>query len=325
MALVYAGTGTMSASGLAPILEGSSDAGGLVVSAGLMLVLVGVGFKLAVVPFHMWTPDVYQGAPAPVTAYVATVSKGAVVALLLRFFAPVGADSGGVLFLAVAGIAVASMVVGNLLALRQENVKRILAYSSIAHLGYVLVAFLAAGERGAIAVTFYLVAYFATTLAAFGVVTVLSTAERDADRVQDYRGLAVRRPGLAATFAVALFSLAGMPLTAGFIGKFAVVAAGADAATWTLVVTLVLTSTVGLAYYIRLIVTMYVQRPAEGGATAEGHGTTAGGSEATATAPGGASVIAPVVLASLVAFVLAAGVYPAPLIDLIERAVAALP
>jgi NADH-quinone oxidoreductase subunit N len=325
MALVYAETGTMSASGLAPVLDGSSDAGGSVVSTGLVLILVGIGFKLAVVPFHMWTPDVYQGAPAPVTAYVATVSKGAVVALLLRFFAPVGADSGGALFIAVAGIAIASMVVGNLLALRQDNVKRILAYSSIAHLGYVLVAFLAAGERGAIAVTFYLVAYFATTLAAFGVVTVLSGEERDADRMEDYRGLAARRPGLAATFAVALFSLAGMPLTAGFIGKFTVVAAGADAARWALVVTLVLTSTVGLAYYIRLIVAMYVQRPAEGRATADGHDTTAAGREVPAATPGGASVIALGVLAGLVAFVLAAGVYPAPLIDLIERAVAALP
>jgi NADH-quinone oxidoreductase subunit N len=216
------------------------------------------------------------------------------------------------------------MVVGNLLALRQDNVKRILAYSSIAHLGYVLVAFLAAGERGAIAVTFYLVAYFATTLAAFGVVTVLSTAERDADRMEDYRGLAARRPWLAATFAVALFSLAGMPLTAGFIGKFTVVTAGADAGRWALVVTLVLTSTVGLAYYIRLIAAMYVQRSAEARATDEGQGTTAAGREASTAAPG-ASVIALAVLAGLVAFVLAAGVYPAPLIDLIERAVAALP
>jgi NADH-quinone oxidoreductase subunit N len=211
----------------------------------------------------MWTPDVYQGAPAPVTAYVATVSKGAMVALLLRFFGPLSLAPEATLFVALAGVAIASMVVGNLLALRQDNVKRLLAYSSIAHLGYVLVAFLAAGERAAVAVTFYLVAYFAATLVAFGVVAVLSTPEREADAIDDYRGLSGRRPALAAAFAVALFSLAGLPLTAGFIGKFYVVTAGAGAALWTLVVVLVLTSTIGLYYYTRIIVAMYVRRPAE--------------------------------------------------------------
>ncbi len=159
------------------------------------MILVGVGFKLAVVPFHMWTPDVYEGAPAPVTAYIATVSKGAVFALLLRFMLPVSADTSSTLFLALAAIAVASMVAGNVLALRQDNVKRILAYSSIAHLGYLLVAFLATGERAGVAVGFYLIAYFATTLVAFGVVTVLSSEDRDADLLLDYRGLGARRPG----------------------------------------------------------------------------------------------------------------------------------
>jgi len=313
MALVYAETGVMSSAGLAPILENAFAGSGLVVAVGVVLILVGVGFKLAVVPFHMWTPDVYQGAPAPVTAYVATVSKGAMVALLLRFFGPLSLAPEAALFVALAVIAIASMVVGNLLALRQDNVKRILAYSSIAHLGYVLVAFLAAGERAAMAVTFYLVAYFAATLVAFGVVAVLSSPGRDADRIEDYRGLAARRPALAAAFAVALFSLAGMPLTAGFIGKFYLVTAGTDAALWALVVVLVLTSTVGLYYYTRLVVAMYVERAAE--RAAEGQTATRA---ATVRASGAA-------LVALVALVLAVGVYPAPLIDLIERAVAALP
>ena len=309
MALVYAETGSMSSEGLAPLLEDALAGSGLVVAVGVVLILVGVGFKLAVVPFHMWTPDVYQGAPAPVTAYVATVSKGAMVALLLRFFGPLSLAPEATLFVALAGVAIASMVVGNLLALRQDNVKRILAYSSIAHLGYVLVAFLAAGERAAVAVTFYLVAYFAATLVAFGVVAVLSTPEREADGIEDYRGLAARRPALAAAFAVALFSLAGMPLTAGFIGKFYVVTAGAGAALWTLVVVLVLTSTIGLYYYTRIIVAMYVRKPAERPVE-------------LSAATGGASGA---VLAALTVLVLAAGVYPAPLIDLIERVVAALP
>jgi len=308
MAIVYGETGTMAAGPLAAVLGGHGG-GGAVVTAGVVLLLVGVGFKLAVVPFHMWTPDVYQGAPAPVAAYVATVSKGAVFALLLRYLRPVGEHPGSTLFYAIAVVAVASMVAGNLLALRQDNVKRILAYSSIANLGYLLVAFLAMGERAATAVAFYLVAYFATTLVAFGIVTVLSSAERDADAIADYRGLSSRRPALAAVFTVALFSLAGMPLTIGFIGKFTVVTAGAGSALWALVIVLVLASTVGLYYYTRLVVAMYVRRPE-------------GDEETRGAAPG---VAAGAVLAALTLFVLFFGVYPAPLLRLVERAVSMLP
>ena len=212
----------------------------------------------------MWTPDVYEGAPAPVTAYVATVSKGAVFALLLRYLLPVSSDQCSTLFLALAAVAVASMIAGNLLALRQDNVKRILAYSSIAHLGYLLVAFLASGERAGVAAGFYLIAYFATTLGGLrrghG---ALDRRPRRRPDLLDYRGLGARRPVLAAIFAVALFSLAGMPLTMGFIGKFVIVTAGAGSALWALVIVLVLTSTIGLYYYTRLIVVMYVRRPEE--------------------------------------------------------------
>ena len=161
-------------------------------------------------------------------------------------------------------IAAASMIAGNLLALLQANVKRLLAYSSIAHLGYILVAFLAVGRTAAVAVLFYLVAYFVTTLGAFGVVAELSGAEgRDADRIDDYRGLGARRPLLAATFAVSLFSLAGIPLTAGFLGKFYVVNAGAGSRLWWLLIVLVASSTIGLYYYTRIVVAMYVQQPAD--------------------------------------------------------------
>jgi len=275
-----------------------------------------VGFKLAVVPFHMWTPDVYQGGPAPVTAYIATVSKGAVFALLLRFMLPVSADTSSTLFVALAAIAVASMVAGNVLALRQDNVKRILAYSSIAHLGYLLVAFLATGERAGVAVGFYLVAYFATTLVAFGVVTVLSPGDRDADLLLDYRGLGARRPWLAAIFAVALFSLAGMPLTMGFIGKFVIFTAGAGSELWALLIVLALTSTIGLYYYTRLIVVMYVRRPEELELAGAGPG-------APVAAAGGAAGVA--VLAALTALLIVFGVYPAPLLRLVEHAVSVLP
>ena len=315
MALVYAESGTMTAAGVAELVAGLGS-GSPVVTIGVVMILVGVGFKLAVVPFHMWTPDVYQGGPAPVTAYIATVSKGAVFALLLRFMLPVSADTSSTLFLALAAIAVASMVAGNVLALRQDNVKRILAYSSIAHLGYLLVAFLATGERAGVAVGFYLVAYFATTLVAFGVVTVLSTGDRDADLLLDYRGLGARRPWLAAIFAVALFSLAGMPLTMGFIGKFVIFTAGAGSELWALVIVLVLTSTIGLYYYTRLIVVMYVRRPEELELAGAGPG-------ARVAAAGGAVSVA--VLAALTAMLIVFGVYPAPLLRLVEHAVSVLP
>ncbi len=229
MALVYAEAGTMSAAGVAALVAAGLGSRQLVVTIGVVMILVGVGFKLAVVPFHMWTPDVYEGAPAPVTAYVATVSKGAVFALLLRYLLPVSSDHTSTLFLALTAVAIASMVAGNLLALRQDNVKRILAYSSIAHLGYLLVAFLASGERAGVA-RFYLVAYFATTLAAFGVVTVLSTGGATPIRCSTTPRLGARRPGLASIFAVAMGSPAGMPLTMGFIGKFVIVAASAGSA-----------------------------------------------------------------------------------------------
>jgi len=225
----------------------------------MALIVTGFGFKLAVVPFHLWTPDVYEGAPAPVTAYVATVSKGAMFALLLRYFYTSGAHEYAGVFVVFSIIAIASMFAGNILALLQTNVKRILAYSSIAHLGYLLVAFQAAGDLGPIAVTFYLVAYFVTTLGAFGVVTVLSNGPEETERVEDYRGLFWRRPVLAGIFTAMLLSLAGIPVTAGFIGKFYIVAAGASAAKWALIIVLAVTSSIGLYYYLRIVVTLYAE------------------------------------------------------------------
>lgn len=327
MALVYAVGGTMTSAGVgALVTKGLGDLNAIV-ALGVVLILVGVGFKLAVVPFHMWTPDIYQGAPAPVTAYIATVSKGAVFALLLRYFRGVSLDQGSTLFLVLAAISVASMVAGNLLALLQDNVKRILAYSSIAHLGYLLVAFLATGERAATAVTFYLVAYFATNLAAFGVVGALSTEQRDAERMEDYRGLAGRHPWLADIMAVALFSLAGIPLTMGFMGKFYVVTAGSSSALWALIIVLVLTSTVGLYYYTRIVVAMYVRRrePVEAGVAAPGTAGTGGPAEAAGVAEVSPPLSAGLVLGALTILLIIFGVYPAPLIRLIERAVSTLP
>ncbi|MGV3642228.1 MAG: NADH-quinone oxidoreductase subunit N [Adhaeribacter sp.] len=258
MALVYASTGSMSFPGLAEYLSGVTQLPPLLLT-GFGLMVVGMGFKLGVVPFHMWAPDVYEGAPAPVTAFIATVSKGGMMALLIRFFSQVEAFRYQQLVLIFTVIAIASMLAGNLLALRQKNIKRLLAYSSIAHLGYLLVAFLAGSRLGVEAVSFYLVAYFITSLGAFGVVALLSDTERDADRMKDFRGLLWRRPGTAAIFTAMLLSLAGIPLTAGFVGKFYILASGVNTQLWLLVFMLVLNSVIGLFYYIRVIAVMFEQ------------------------------------------------------------------
>jgi NADH-quinone oxidoreductase subunit N len=255
IALLYADLGTLGFPALAARLAHPGTAGVLTL-CGLGLLLVGVGFKLSVVPFHLWTPDVYEGAPAPVTAVLATLSKGAMLAALVRFLAALGDFGRETLFVPIAAGAVASMFAGNIAALLQTNVKRILAYSSIAHVGYMLVAVLAGGAMGAQAVAFYLAAYFVTTLAAFGVIAALSDGNREAASVDDFRALYWRRPGTATVMTAALLSLAGIPLTAGFLGKYLVLAAGVSAAQWALVLILALNSVIGVYYYLRIVVAM---------------------------------------------------------------------
>lgn len=312
MALVYAQMGTMAFTPIGTLLS-SANGVGTYLRAGLALILVGVGFKLALVPFHMWTPDVYEGAPAPVAAFVATVSKGAMVALLLRYFVALGAHRSPSLILALSIVAIASILGGNLLALLQDNVKRILAYSSIAHLGYLLVAFLAGGPFAAEAVAYYLCAYFTTMLGAFGVVTVLSksTRNRDCDALADYRGLLWRRPWLAAVFTTMLLSLAGIPLTMGFVGKFYIIAAGVSASLWLLVVVLVIGSAIGLYYYLRIIATMCASNP---DAVADRVQVSA-----ESVSAGGRWT-----LATLMLLLLGLGVYPTPLIGALQATIGRL-
>ncbi len=187
MALIFAETGTMLFAELAEKLAADDDLRTVFILTGTGMMVVGIGFKLAVVPFHMWTPDIYEAAPAPVTAYLATVSKGGMFAILLRYFIELNVYAYETICFVFTVIAILSMFTGNILALLQNNVKRILAYSSIAHLGYILVAFLAGGALAAEAVTFYLVAYFITSLGAFGIVGLLIHNEREPEDVQDYR------------------------------------------------------------------------------------------------------------------------------------------
>lgn len=256
MALVYTMTGTMDFTGIAAYMSSAGELP-LLMMAGFGMMIVGVGFKLGVVPFHMWTADVYEGAPAPVTAFIATISKGGMVVLLVRFFTQVDGYKYPALVTAFTLISIASMFIGNILALRQNNVKRVLAYSSIAHLGYLLVAFLAGEALGVEAISFYLVAYFVTSLGAFGIIAILSDEDRDAERMDDYKGLFWRRPLIAAAFTAMLLSLAGIPLTVGFVGKFYLIAAGVNMQRWLLVVMLALNSVIGLYYYIKIIAVMF--------------------------------------------------------------------
>jgi NADH-quinone oxidoreductase subunit N len=309
IALVYADLGTMDFARMAHLLATQTAPDLTLLLPGVALIVTGIGFKLALVPFHMWTPDVYQGAPAPVTAFVATVSKGGMFALLLRYFQQSGVDRFAPVLLLFAIIAITSMFAGNLLALYQNNVKRILAYSSIAHMGYLLVALDVGGRLGATAVLFYLVAYFVMTLGAFAVVTVLSGQQRDADQIDDYRGLFWRRPALALVFTAMLLSLAGIPLTAGFLGKFYIVAAGAAVSAWALILILVVTSTIGLFYYLRVVVALY-QQPTERDQTQPLllHRLPA----------------ATVVLAALTVILIWIGVYPEPMLKAIHIAIGSL-
>ncbi len=300
MALIYEVTGTMDFALISRHVTRQADQW-LASGAGMMLIIVGIGFKLGVVPFHMWTPDVYEGAPAPVTAFIATVSKGSMFGLLLRYFAGISLPDHPQLLVVFTIIAVASMFTGNLLALFQNNVKRLLAYSSIAHFGYLLVAFLSSGPLRVTAVTFYLVAYFVTTIGAFGVVTLLSSNEKDACGIEEYIGLFERSPWLAGVFALMLLSLAGMPLTAGFIGKIYVIAAGIGSLLWILVVVLIVNSALGLFYYLRIVTALF--RP---------------------SVPTGAlaslSVLkGKVIMAVLFILLVWWGVYPIHLINIIER------
>jgi NADH-quinone oxidoreductase subunit N len=307
MALIYAEIGTMEFGRMASAPAGSDIRRELLLT-GQAMIFVGVGFKLAVAPFHVWAPDVYEGAPAPATAFIATVSKGGVFALLVRYFANLGEEVVQPFFPALAAIAIASMFVGNLLALAQTNVKRILAYSSIAHLGYLLVAFLAGGSLGATAVAFYLVAYFITNLIAFGVIVVLS-GRREADELEDYRGLFWRRPWLATIFLAALLSLGGIPLTAGFMGKFYILMAGVRSALWLLAIILTVNTMISFYYYLRVAFMMFRDAPE---------------TEATVGPPPSLSFMSAAALAVLTLLLVWIGVFPGPLVQTIRSMVAGL-
>jgi NADH-quinone oxidoreductase subunit N len=225
-------------------------------AAGLALVVIGAGFKLSLVPMHLWAADVFAGAPEPVAAFVATASKGAVAVVLLRLAAPPGAPLPAPIIALLAALAALSMLGGNLVALRQRDPRRMLAGSSIAHMGYLLVAVLAAGPRRVETAAFYLAAYFAATLGAFGVLAALAGRAGGRGPGPELAGLFPRRPFLAFVLAVSLLSLAGLPLTGGFIGKIYVIGAGVEAGLRAPVAALIAGSVLGLFYYVPPVAAM---------------------------------------------------------------------
>lgn len=304
MALIYAVAGTLSFNGIIASYLGQEASNPLLL-AGTALLLAGLAFKLSFAPFHIWTPDVYEGAPAPVGAFLATASKIAVFAVMLRFLYESAALSSEYLRHALAVIAGISIIVGNLLALTQTNIKRLLGYSSIAHFGYLLVPVVA--NFGHEPVGVYLITYAVTTLGAFGVVALMSSPYKtqDADQLYNYRGLFWRRPYLTGVMTVMMLSLAGIPVTAGFIGKFYVVMSAVNAGLWMLLALVVIGSAIGLYYYLRVMITMFLPEAGMHRYDApKNWGYRAGG----------------VVVLGLTVAMFVLGMYPGPVLELIRLA-----
>lgn len=285
IALIYADTGSLQMSAWATTAAVESP----LVVLGSAMILVGLGFKLSWVPFHTWTPDVYQGAPMPVTAFLATGSKVAVVAALVKLFEMMPVWKQNEFSVLLSLIAGASILIGNLLAISQTSFKRLLAYSSIAHFGYLMIALIAVPERGSEAVWVYLATYVITSLGAFAVLSSLVTIKGDekGDDFDALRGLSQRSPFLAVVLGLNLVSMAGIPLTAGFIGKFAVFAAGVNVGEWALLVVAVAGSAIGIYYYLRAVLVLF-----------QSSGNDEGG--AIALAPLNSALIAVLALATVV-------------------------
>ena len=258
IAFTYGITGSTRLTAVGSYLAAQSLSGNPMVLIAVGLLLVGFAFKISAVPFHMWTPDAYEGAPAIVTGFMSTGVKAAAFAAFARVFLsafePFRADWAPI----VAALAALTMILGTVVGVAQSNLKRMLAYSSIAHGGYLLVGLVAANQVGKAAILFYLLAYSVTNLAAFGVIALLGTRERDNDELRDYAGLWHTRPALAALMTVCLLSLGGLPPTAGFMGKWYIFTAAVSAGYYWLAIIGVLTSVISVFFYLRVVVMMYM-------------------------------------------------------------------
>jgi NADH-quinone oxidoreductase subunit N len=256
VALMFGATGSTSIAAIGDVLRSGQIP--LLAYAGVALMFVGLAFKVAAAPFHVWTPDVYEGAPSPIVGFMSTAPKAAVFAVLLRIMFEANAPGRVGLIWVVAAL---SMTIGNLGALVQDNIKRLLAYSSIAHAGYLLVAFAALPNNGIPAAMFYTASYAAMNVGAFAVVSHFGSAGERYVTLEDYSGLGRRSPLLAATLTIFLLSLIGIPITGGFFAKFYVFSAALQANLVGLVIIGVLNSAVGAYYYLRIIVVLYMREP----------------------------------------------------------------
>ena len=300
VAMAYGATGTTKIAALANALGGGDEQA--LALLGFALLAVGFGFKVSAAPFHMWTPDVYQGAPTAVTAFMSAATKVAAFVALIRVldvaFQALAWDWAPVVW----ALAAISIVLGSVLAIAQTNVKRMLAYSSIAHAGFILTGLTAPGSPGIRAAMFYLIAYAAMTVGAFATVMLVSGRGEERERLEDYAGLGRTNPLAAALMTLFLLSLAGIPPTAGFIAKVTVFSAAIDAGHWDLVLIGVLASVAAAFFYLRVIVLMYMQEPAD---------------EPVPERPTG---LAGPVLAAAAAVTLALGVFPGLIVDVIREA-----
>jgi NADH-quinone oxidoreductase subunit N len=306
LALVYGATGSIRFSEIRTATTTGQTSTLLVLGLGLLI--VGLMFKASVAPFHTWTPDVYQGAPTPVTGFMAACTKIAAFAAILRLLYVAFGNDEWTWRPLIYGIAIVSMIVGAVLGLTQTDLKRMLAYSSIAHAGFLLTGVIAlgAGERGAEGLSstmFYLLVYGLTTLGSFALLTLVRDGDGEASHLSQWAGLAQRSPVTAAVMGLFLLALAGIPLTSGFTGKFAVFRAAIEDGAWPLVVVAVLASAIAAFYYLRVIVLMYFSAPAEQGPTV-----------------GVPGLPTTVVLAVTATATLVLGIVPGPVLDLARQA-----
>jgi NADH-quinone oxidoreductase subunit N len=302
--LVYGFTGTTNFDSIANALSDPTKASsGLIV--GLVFVMVGLAFKISAVPFHMWTPDVYEGAPTPVTAFFAAAPKVAAIALFARVLGGPFGDLAGQWQQVVVVISLLSMVLGAFAAIGQENIKRLMAYSSIGHVGFALVGLAAASEAGMRGLLVYMAIYLLMNLGAFAVLVAMRRQGRAVEQVSDLAGLAKTDLGMAVWMAIFMFSMAGIPPLAGFFGKMFVFKAAVDAGLWTLAIVGVLASVVSAFYYLRIVKVMFFDEPAP-----------------VALDPRPASVSFVMTASGL--FTVLFFLYPAPLVAAAQAAVAAL-
>ena len=300
LSVIYGVTGATEYDAIAEALRGGTEGLDFALLFGLMFVIAGLGFKVSAVPFHMWAPDAYEGAPLPITAYISTTSKAAGFALLLRLFAEGFSPAIEQWRWAIAALATATMIVGNLVAIQQHNIKRLMAYSSIGQVGYMLIAIVALSPDSGSAMLLHLTGYVISAMAAFTAILMVYN-RTDKEEIADFAGMAERNPFIALSITIALFSFAGMPLFAGFLTKFILFQAAANEGYLWLAAIGAFASFVSLYYYLLIIKRMYVGEP---------------GAEGRLSAPRPMYAL----LAVLVLGVIAVGVYPRPLFHVADQA-----